>query len=155
MSSGIERQAPSTTAGTMAGVLWRSLAVGYRRVGWCAPTRPRGGFRTRRRPRLGAGDLDDRRAGDRTVGSRRRRPGARVRGGDLRRHGWLTGDTGSAIVDFALVGALVTVLFVGVLQLTIVLHVRNTLVDTAAEGARYGALGGHRRRPTGRSGPVT
>ena len=34
-------------------------------------------------------------------------------------------------------------LFVAVLQLTIVLHVRNTLVDSAAEGARYGALAGH------------
>ncbi len=34
-------------------------------------------------------------------------------------------------------------LFVAVLQLTIVLHVRNTLVDSAAEGARYGALVGH------------
>ena len=29
------------------------------------------------------------------------------------------------------------------LQLTIVLHVRNTLVDSAGEGARYGALAGH------------
>jgi len=38
---------------------------------------------------------------------------------------------------------LVTVLFVAVLQLTIVLHVRNTLVDSASEGARYGALAGH------------
>jgi hypothetical protein len=37
----------------------------------------------------------------------------------------------------------VTVLFVAVLQLTIVQHVRNTLVDSAAEGARYGALAGH------------
>ena len=36
-----------------------------------------------------------------------------------------------------------TVLFVAVLQLTIVLHVRNTLVDSASEGARYGALVGH------------
>ena len=34
-------------------------------------------------------------------------------------------------------------MFVAVLQLTIVLHVRNTLVDSAAEGARYGALAGH------------
>ena len=34
-------------------------------------------------------------------------------------------------------------LFVAVLQLAIVLHVRNTLVDAAGEGARYGALAGH------------
>jgi hypothetical protein len=30
--------------------------------------------------------------------------------------------------------------FVAVVQLAVVLHVRNTLVDCAAEGARYGAL---------------
>lgn len=49
-------------------------------------------------------------------------------------------DTGSAIVDFVLVGALVTVLFVALVQLAVVLHVRNTLIDCAAEGARYGGL---------------
>ncbi len=51
-----------------------------------------------------------------------------------------TGDTGSAVVDFALVGGLVTLMFVGVIQLAVVLHVRNTLVDCASEGARYGGL---------------
>jgi len=35
------------------------------------------------------------------------------------------------------------VLFVAVLQLALVQHVRNTLVDCAAEGARYAALSGH------------
>ncbi|WP_182113447.1 MULTISPECIES: TadE/TadG family type IV pilus assembly protein [unclassified Actinotalea] len=49
-------------------------------------------------------------------------------------------DAGSAIVDFVLVGALTTFLFAGVLQLTLALHVRATLIDCAAEGARYGAL---------------
>lgn len=44
------------------------------------------------------------------------------------------------MVDFVLVGALTTVLFAAVLQLTLVLHVRATLVDCAAEGARYGSL---------------
>lgn len=39
-----------------------------------------------------------------------------------------------------LVAALTTVLFAGVLQLALTLHVRSTLVDCAAEGARYGAL---------------
>lgn len=48
-------------------------------------------------------------------------------------------DRGSAVVDFALVGGLLTLLFASVLQLGLVLHVRNTLVDSAAEGARYGA----------------
>jgi len=52
----------------------------------------------------------------------------------------LRADAGSAIVDFALVAGLVTLVFAGVLQLTLALHVRNTLVDCAAEGARYAAL---------------
>ena len=49
-------------------------------------------------------------------------------------------DDGVAIVDFVLVGALLTLVFVGVVQLALVLHVRNTLVDCASEGARYGAF---------------
>ncbi|WP_449386575.1 TadE family protein [Cellulomonas soli] len=54
----------------------------------------------------------------------------------------MSDDTGSAIVDFALVGGLLTVLFVAVLQVMLAQHVRNTLVDCAAEGARYAAVGG-------------
>ncbi|NMR20835.1 TadE/TadG family type IV pilus assembly protein [Cellulomonas fimi] len=50
------------------------------------------------------------------------------------------GDTGSAVVDFALVAGLVTLVFAGVVQLTLALHVRSTLIDSAAEGARYAAL---------------
>lgn len=50
------------------------------------------------------------------------------------------GDDGSAIVDFVLVGLLTTLLFAAVLQLALALHVRSTLIDCAAEGARYGAL---------------
>jgi len=49
-------------------------------------------------------------------------------------------DDGSAVVDFVLIGALTTVLFLAVVQLALALHVRSTLVDCAAEGARYGAL---------------
>jgi Flp pilus assembly protein TadG len=49
-------------------------------------------------------------------------------------------DRGAAVVDFVLVGTLATLIFVGVVQLAVVLHVRNTLIDCAAEGARYGAL---------------
>ncbi len=50
-----------------------------------------------------------------------------------------TGDTGAAVVDFALVGSLLTVLFAAVLQVALVVHVRSTLIDCAAEGARWGA----------------
>jgi Flp pilus assembly protein TadG len=49
-------------------------------------------------------------------------------------------EDGAAIVDFALVGALLTLVFVGVVQLGVILHVRNTLVDCASEGARSGAF---------------
>jgi hypothetical protein len=47
---------------------------------------------------------------------------------------------GSAVVDFVLVGGLLTMLFVSLLQVAMVLHVRNVLIDCATEGARYGAL---------------
>jgi Flp pilus assembly protein TadG len=48
-------------------------------------------------------------------------------------------DGGSAVVDFTLVGILLTFLFLALLQLGLALHVRNTLVASAAEGARWGA----------------
>ena len=44
------------------------------------------------------------------------------------------------MVDFALIGGLLTVIFIAIIQLTLVLHVRNTLIDAAASGARYGTL---------------
>lgn len=44
------------------------------------------------------------------------------------------------MVDFVLVGSVMTLLFVSVIQLMLVLHVRNTLIDAAASGARYGAM---------------
>lgn len=53
-----------------------------------------------------------------------------------------TGDQGSAVVDFALVGGLLTLVFLSVVQLGLVLHVRNTLIDSASEGARWGARAG-------------
>nr|WP_231710145.1 TadE family protein [Arthrobacter zhangbolii] len=49
-------------------------------------------------------------------------------------------ERGSAVVDFVLVGALVSLVFMAVIQLALVLHVRNTLIDAAATGARYGTL---------------
>ncbi|MCX6500038.1 MAG: pilus assembly protein [Arthrobacter sp.] len=47
---------------------------------------------------------------------------------------------GSAVVDFVLVGTLLTLFFLAIIQLALVLHVRNTLIDAAASGARYGTL---------------
>ncbi len=48
-------------------------------------------------------------------------------------------DRGSAVVEFTLVGVLLTALFLVLLQLGLALHVRNTLLASAAEGARYAA----------------
>ena len=48
-------------------------------------------------------------------------------------------ERGSAVVEFVLVGVLLVVLFLAIAQLALALHVRNTLVAAAAEGARYGA----------------
>jgi len=50
------------------------------------------------------------------------------------------GERGSAVVDFVLVGGLLTMFFLAIIQLALVLHVRNTLIDAAASGARYGTL---------------
>ncbi len=59
----------------------------------------------------------------------------------LSRGGWgRTDERGSAVVDFVLVGGLLTLFFLAIIQLTLVIHVRNTLVDAAASGARYGTL---------------
>ena len=49
-------------------------------------------------------------------------------------------DRGSAVVEFVLVGMMLTFLTLAVLQLALALHIRNTVLDAAAEGARYGAL---------------
>jgi len=54
--------------------------------------------------------------------------------------GWHREERGSAVVDFVMVGGLLTMFFLAIIQLTLVLHVRNTLIDAAASGARYGTL---------------
>lgn len=49
-------------------------------------------------------------------------------------------ETGSTPAEFVMVGALLTALTLAVLQLGLALLVRNTVIDAAAEGARFGAL---------------
>lgn len=48
-------------------------------------------------------------------------------------------EDGAAVVDFVLVMLLLVPIFLGILQVALVLHVRNTLASAASEGARYGA----------------
>ncbi|WP_165821194.1 TadE/TadG family type IV pilus assembly protein [Nocardioides gansuensis] len=51
-------------------------------------------------------------------------------------------EAGSAVVDFVLVLAVLLPLFLGILQLALVLHIRNTFASAAAEGARAAAVAG-------------
>ncbi|PRY62839.1 TadE-like protein [Knoellia remsis] len=48
-------------------------------------------------------------------------------------------ERGSAIAEFVMVSALVVFLFMAVLQVGLFLHIRNTLISCASEGARLGA----------------
>ncbi|MGZ4498554.1 MAG: TadE/TadG family type IV pilus assembly protein [Nocardioides sp.] len=52
------------------------------------------------------------------------------------------GERGSAVVDFVLVLVVLVPLFLGILQVALVLLVRNTLAAAASEGARYAAVQG-------------
>lgn len=54
----------------------------------------------------------------------------------MTRHG---GERGAAVVDFVLVLIVLVPLFLGIVQVGLVLHVRNTLTAAASEGARYAA----------------
>jgi Flp pilus assembly protein TadG len=54
--------------------------------------------------------------------------------------GAVASERGSAVVDFVMVGGLLTMFFLAIIQLALVLHVRNTLIDAASSGARYGTL---------------
>lgn len=51
----------------------------------------------------------------------------------------LSAQRGSAVVEFTLVSVVLTAVFLAVLQLGFVIHVRNTLTACAAEGARHAA----------------
>lgn len=53
-----------------------------------------------------------------------------------------SGDAGSAVVDYILVATLLIFVFLGVVQVALVLHARNVLVANAAEGARAAAVRG-------------
>lgn len=49
-------------------------------------------------------------------------------------------ERGSAVVDFVLVLVVLLPLFLAILQLALVLHVRNTLTAAASDGARHAAV---------------
>ncbi|GAB6898722.1 TadE family protein [Kineosporia succinea] len=49
-------------------------------------------------------------------------------------------ESGSAVVDFVLVGSFLVFVFLALVQLALTVYVRNVLIDCAAQGARFGAL---------------
>jgi Flp pilus assembly protein TadG len=51
-----------------------------------------------------------------------------------------TDERGSAVAEFAMVAGLLVVLVLSVFQLSLALHVRATVADAAAEGARHASL---------------
>ena len=51
-------------------------------------------------------------------------------------------ESGSAVVDFVLVGVLVITVFVALLQVALGVYARNVLIDAAGDGARRAALVG-------------
>ncbi len=51
-------------------------------------------------------------------------------------------DRGSAVTEYVLVATLLVLVFLGVVQVALVLHARNVLVADAAEGARTAATRG-------------
>jgi Flp pilus assembly protein TadG len=48
-------------------------------------------------------------------------------------------ERGSAVLDFVLISVLVVALLMAVLQVAVYVHLRNVVVASAQEGARYGA----------------
>jgi Flp pilus assembly protein TadG len=53
--------------------------------------------------------------------------------------GVLSGERGSAVVDFVMVSMLIVALLLAVLQVAVYVHVRNVVTASAQEGARYAA----------------
>lgn len=54
----------------------------------------------------------------------------------------LRDDGGAAVAEFVMTSTLLVFVFMAVVQLGLTLHVRNTLISCASEGARYGAREG-------------
>lgn len=54
----------------------------------------------------------------------------------------LSDERGSAVAEFTMVAGLLVMLVLSVMQLSLALHVRATVADAAAEGARHASLVG-------------
>ena len=72
----------------------------------------------------------------------------------LRRH-QSAGEVGQAMVEFALVITFIFLVFVGILQMILLMYTYNTLADAAKEGMRYAVVHGTGLGTAGCSGPGT
>lgn len=52
----------------------------------------------------------------------------------------VTCERGSAVAEFVFISTFLVVIALSLIQLTLALHVKNSLIDAAASGAHYGAL---------------
>lgn len=96
--------------------------------------------RTRRRSRLGDDHDDDRRLSGRTYRHRWSATTSHVErcaqfSQCINKHN----SAGSAVVDFTLISLVLIPLVLGLMQVALVLHVRNTMTAAVSEGARAGA----------------
>lgn len=55
----------------------------------------------------------------------------------------LRSERGSAVVEFPLIAALIVLIGLATIQAAIIVHVRNTLVDAAVQGAHHASLLGN------------
>ena len=54
----------------------------------------------------------------------------------------LRSERGSAVAEFPMVAVLVIVIAIAIIQASLILHTRNTLIDAAVQGAHHAALVG-------------
>ncbi|GAB2547570.1 TadE/TadG family type IV pilus assembly protein [Brachybacterium huguangmaarense] len=55
----------------------------------------------------------------------------------------ILGDRGSAVVEFPLIAVLILLIAMATIQVALVIHTRNTLVDAAVQGAHHASLIGN------------
>ncbi|MEE1616937.1 TadE family protein [Brachybacterium sp. J153] len=51
-------------------------------------------------------------------------------------------DRGAAVVEFPMVAVLIVLIGLAIIQASLIVHTRNSLVDAAVQGAHFGALAG-------------
>ena len=98
--------------------------------------------RTRRCARLGHDHDDDCRLGSRLDRNRGPKAPSHVERRSVIRRRLNSAEKGSAVVEFTLILMILIPLVLGLMQVALVLHVRNTMTSAVSEGARTAAREG-------------